>query len=310
MVGMKTENSFFSNIKWEHLVAGISGGVISTLLLHPLDLIKIRLEVNDGSGKKSPSYRGLVDAFSTIGRQDGFRGLYKGVSPNVWGAGASWGLYFFFYNALKRYYQAGDPNTSIPPGVNILVGTLAGVSTLCLTNPIWVIKTRMCLQLPGQVNASGQPVLMYRGMFHGLTSLYLEEGLRGLYKGFLPGLFGVSHGALQFMCYEQLKQQYCSMYSIPLSSQLSTGHYLTLAALSKLFAATTTYPYQVIRARLMDQQSDFQGTYDVVRRTFLREGWRGFYKGLSPNLIRVMPATCITFVVYEKMSHALLAGTE
>lgn len=294
------------DIKWEHLLAGMSGGVMSTLLLHPLDLVKIRFEVNDGSGKKRPTYNGMVDAFRTIKRQEGIRGLYKGVSPNIWGAGASWGLYFFFYNAIKRYFQSGDKNMAISPGVNMLVGTIAGVSTLCLTNPIWVVKTRMCLQLPGQVNPSGQAVVQYRGMFHGLYSLCREEGLRGCYRGFLPGLFGVSHGALQFMCYDQLKQYYCALTGLPISSQLSTAHYLALAALSKLFASSTTYPYQVVRARLMDQQSDFDGVLDVVKRTFRNEGWRGFYKGLAPNLVRVTPATCITFAVYENMSHSLL----
>jgi len=41
-----------------------------------------------------PQYRGLGSAFTTIFRQEGFRGLYKGVTPNVWGSGSSWGLYF------------------------------------------------------------------------------------------------------------------------------------------------------------------------------------------------------------------------
>ena len=41
-----------------------------------------------------PQYRGILDAFVTIHRKEGVRGLYRGVTPNVWGAGASWGLYF------------------------------------------------------------------------------------------------------------------------------------------------------------------------------------------------------------------------
>ncbi|XP_065183787.1 solute carrier family 25 member 32-like [Sycon ciliatum] len=304
----RKQNFLLPSIKVEHMIAGVSGGILSTLLLHPLDLVKIRFEVNDGSGKRHRSYNGLWDALRTIHREDGFKGLYKGVSPNMWGAGAAWGLYFFFYNTMKSYYQGGNANVSMPAGVNMLIGTLAGVTTLSLTNPIWVVKTRMCLQVPGQVNASGEAVVMYRGMFHGLTSLYREEGIRGCYRGFVPGLFGVSHGAIQFVCYEQLKQYYCHLVGIPLSSHLSAVHYLSLAALSKLFASTSTYPYQVVRARLMDQQSDFTSMTDVVRRTFASEGWRGFYKGLSPNLLRVTPATCITFLVYEKMSHALLSS--
>ena len=86
----------FARLRYQHLVAGLSGGVAATLLLHPLDLVKVRFQVNEGTGVVAarPNYRGLVDAFASIYRKDGFRGLYVGVVPNVWGAGASWGLYF------------------------------------------------------------------------------------------------------------------------------------------------------------------------------------------------------------------------
>ncbi len=82
-------------VKYEHLVAGVSGGVVSTLVLHPLDLLKIRFAVDDGKEDPSrPRYTGLRNAFGSVVRDEGFRGLYKGVTPNVAGAGMSWGLYF------------------------------------------------------------------------------------------------------------------------------------------------------------------------------------------------------------------------
>lgn len=104
-----------------------------------------------------------------------------------------------------------------------------------------------------------------------------------------------------------------------------------MAALSKIFAVATTYPYQVVRARLQDQHNSYNGVVDVIRRTWrcstgppeagagnasvrsksilclLRnEGAAGFYKGIIPNIIRVTPACCITFVVYENVSEILL----
>lgn len=104
-----------------------------------------------------------------------------------------------------------------------------------------------------------------------------------------------------------------------------------MAALSKIFAVATTYPYQVVRARLQDQHNSYSGMMDVISRTWrcstgpaeagaeklpsilnpllvlLRnEGASGFYKGIIPNIIRVTPACCITFVVYENVSAFLL----
>jgi len=87
--------TFLSNMRWEHLVAGISGGVASTLILHPLDLIKIRFAVSDGQLSIRPQYTGLFDAISSITRTEGIKGLYRGVAPNLWGAGTAWGSYFF-----------------------------------------------------------------------------------------------------------------------------------------------------------------------------------------------------------------------
>lgn len=49
---------WFKNIKYEHLLAGVSAGMTSTLVLHPLDLVKIRFSVDDGRSKSSPHYKG------------------------------------------------------------------------------------------------------------------------------------------------------------------------------------------------------------------------------------------------------------
>ena len=81
-------------VRYEHLLAGVSGGVVSTVILHPLDLLKVRFAVDDGKVGGRPHYTGLRSAFKDILRQEGTRGLYKGVTPNVAGAGTSWGLYF------------------------------------------------------------------------------------------------------------------------------------------------------------------------------------------------------------------------
>lgn len=301
----KAIGSVFKQLKYEHLLAGISGGVLSTLVLHPLDLLKIRFQVNDGK-KERPTYQGMVQATRSIMTQNGFRGLYQGVVPNVWGAGASWGFYFFFYNALKAYTQ-GDSTEPLSAGQHMIAAGQSGILTLCLTNPIWVVKTRLCLQYEGlNQNVGEVHVKKYRGMTDALWKVYRFEGVRGLYKGFVPGLFGVSHGALQFMAYEELKKQYTSYMSLPATAQLGAMEYICFAALSKMFAVVTTYPYQVIRSRLQDQHSQYNGVWDTILRTVRNEGWKGFYKGLAPNLLRVTPACCITFVVYEKISHLLL----
>ena len=54
----------------------------------------------------------------------------------------------------------------------------------------------------------------------GLWKLARYEGVRGMYKGFVPGLFGVSHGAIQFMSYEEMKRAYCNQHGLPHNTKL------------------------------------------------------------------------------------------
>lgn len=303
-----------AGVRYEHLVAGVAGGVSSTLILHPLDLLKIRFAANDGHTATKIQYTGLTQAFTQIFRHEGIRGLYRGVTPNVWGAGSAWGLYFLFYNTIKTWFQAGNSKVNIGPGLHMVAAAEAGILTLVLTNPIWVIKTRLCLQY--ESGPSSSKVLSeshrYNGMMDAFAKTYRYEGMRGLYKGFVPGMFGVSHGALQFMAYEELKTQYNKYYNKPHDAKLTTVEYLAFASLSKLFAAVTTYPYQVLRARMQDQHTQYVNLRHCVRDTWSKDskGPLGFYKGLGPNLLRVVPATGITFVVYEKVSALLKENTE
>uniref|UniRef100_A0A8C7ZXS6 Solute carrier family 25 member 32 n=1 Tax=Oryzias sinensis TaxID=183150 RepID=A0A8C7ZXS6_9TELE len=292
----------FSHVKVENLIAGLSGGVVSTLVLHPLDLVKIRFAVSDGLELR-PQYRGIMHCMKSVWALEGLRGLYQGATPNIWGAGASWGLYFFFYNAIKGYTKEGR-DTELSAAEHLVSAAQAGILTLSITNPIWVTKTQLILQY-GSDPTSKQ----YKGMVDALVKIYRNEGVPGLYRGFVPGLFGTSHGALQFMAYEELKRGYNKHKKVPSEAKLNALEYITMAALSKIFAVATTYPYQVVRARLQDQHNTYNGVADVIARTWRNEGVTGFYKGIVPNLIRVTPACCITFVVYENVSRFLL-GTK
>jgi len=294
-------SSMFSG--YEHLVAGVTGGVIATLLLHPLDLLKIRFAVSDGSAPTiRPSYGGIRKAVTTIVGLDGARGLYAGITPNIVGAGSAWGFYFFFYNKGKSFLQQGDKNKHLSALNHLGNASIAGVLTLCMTNPIWVVKTRLCLQ---STNTAVDAVTKYKGLTDALIKIARTEGFRGLYSGFVPGLFGVSHGAIQFVAYEEMKKYYLDYYNLPLSAKLGNKEYLMFAATSKLVAAFSTYPYQVVRARLQDRALKYNGALDCITRTYRGEGPAGFYKGLVPNLLRVVPATMITFVVYENVSRFL-----
>lgn len=84
---------------------------------------------------------------------------------------------FFSYNTIKTWIQAGDAQLQLGPSLHMLVASEAGVLTLLVTNPIWVVKTRLCLQY--ETNANNN---CYKGMADALGQIYKAEGVRGLYR--------------------------------------------------------------------------------------------------------------------------------
>jgi solute carrier family 25 folate transporter 32 len=83
---------------WAHAISGSVAGGVATVALHPLDLLKTRLQVQDGLNLyKGPRYNGLAHAIRSIFMKEGLIGFYKGLSPNVIGSSSSWGIYFFAY---------------------------------------------------------------------------------------------------------------------------------------------------------------------------------------------------------------------
>lgn len=147
---------------------------------------------------------------------------------------------FLSYNSIKTWIQGGNVTQPLGPTMHMVAAAEAGVLTLVMTNPIWVVKTRLCLQYEGMPVKNSES--KYGGMFDGLAKIYKHEGVRGLYrvriiftckiekkfsvifhlfyKGFVPGMFGVSHGALQFMTYEEMKNKYNEYRKVPINTKL------------------------------------------------------------------------------------------
>ena len=182
---------------------------------------------------------------------------------------------------------------------------------MLMTNPIWVVKTRMCLQvsspqIPCKTSAAQT---QYRGLFHGLASIWKQEGILGLYSGIVPALWSTIHGSIQFVIYEDLKRRRVDHAGYAPEAQLPTADYFAIAATSKTCATTVTYPLQVLRSRLQDhtrvtgssERQQANGMLKLARQLWQQEGIRPFYRGMLPNIIRVMPSTCITFVTYEHL---------
>lgn len=272
-------------------VAGLAGGSLATLTLHPLDLLKTRQSVhgNGSDVKARESYQSLTRAVKLIvEKEGGVRGLYAGVGANVLTSGSSWGIYFMSYGLMKNLIKGpNNSNDALKTGEQVVAAFGAGSITTLISNPLNVVRTRMV------VNHSGDRFGSVRDALHKITA---KEGVKGLYKGVFPSLLGVSHGAVQLLAYEKFKAAFRSYKG---SETLSFGETLAACASSKVVAALLTYPCQNVRAC---QQAARGGATEVKTTTatiLRREGLRGLYRGLGPYLLHVVPNVCLVFMVYE-----------
>ncbi|XP_042495365.1 folate transporter 1, chloroplastic isoform X2 [Macadamia integrifolia] len=296
--------------QWENATAGAIAGFATVTVLHPLDVVRTRFQVNDGRISNLPSYKNTGHAIFSIARTEGLKGLYAGFYPAVLGSTVSWGLYFFFYSRAKQRYSKGSEE-KLSPGLHLVSAAEAGVMVSLLTNPVWLVKTRLQLQSPLHQTRR------YSGFYDALRTILKEEGWHALYRGIGPGLLLVSHGAIQFTVYEELRKVVVGVRSEEGKSSphngdkvLNTVDYAVLGASSKLAAILLTYPYQVIRARLqqrpnIDGKPQYMDSWHVVKQTARFEGLNGFYRGITSNLLKNLPAASITFVVYENVINLL-----
>ncbi|KAJ2321853.1 mitochondrial FAD carrier protein flx1 [Coemansia sp. RSA 2611] len=312
----KLAGSYSGSLALDHALSGVGGAIVSTTAFHPLDLVKIRLQVDTTSQNDAILGR-AVRATRHVISTDGATGLYRGLTANLAGNCASWGLYFAWYTWIKDQ-MAGGRSAETVSGVSVLspaqhlfAGAAAGALTQCMANPLWVVKTRVCTTSRSDPGA-------YRGLRDGLLQIASKEGLRGLYKGLAPGLLGVAHGGLQFMAYEDMKKRRLQAAHRPPAESFSSVELAVMSSSSKVFALAVTYPSQVLRSRLQQtprltglasagapRMASYTGLGDVISKTFRTEGIVGFYKGFGPALLRVLPGNVLTFIVYEKIASTM-----
>ena len=287
--------------KTKYILAGGISGVISAIIVCPLDVVKVRLQ--NQTTIPSP---GTFETLLKIARQEGYKGLFSGLNPTILSYLLDRSIWFTCYENLKLIqiklfkFEKSSP---------LLHSSSALFSSLVCTGaltPLWVIRTRMMTQ-------NTQPGYFYKSIRHGLVDIIRKEGVVSLYKGLLPSLVGITHPLIQFPVYESLKiniSKYENSYDFnDARPKVSDQGIFVASILSKFVATLITYPHEVVRTRMQTQlqtrnDGQYKGVVETSRLVF-NEGVKGWYRGLTTNLIRTIPATSVSMYVYE-----ILVSTE
>jgi len=267
---------------------------------NPIDVIKIRLQIQ-GEGKlhSDIKYKGFIQGIYRILLDEGFAGIYKGLTPSLLREGSYSTIRLGGYDLIKSFFEYEPSNT--PLWLKFFSGLTSGAVGAALANPTDLIKVRMQAEaqlLPGQSPR-------YTNTWYAFKNIYQLEGIKGLYRGVSPTTQRAAIlTASQLSSYDHVK--YFLLKNTPLTEGILL--HLSCSIIAGLVSAITTSPVDLIKTRIMNMKSKADGTtniiyknsWDCVIKTVQNEGLFGLYKGFFPNWIRIAPHTTVTFIVYEK----------
>lgn len=219
-----------------------------------------------------------------IVQREGVTGLYAGVDSALFGISVTNFVYYYWYEWTRAGFEkaaitAGRASNKLTTVESMIAGALAGSATVMLTNPIWVVNTRMTTRksnkeaneglLPGAKPVKAPSTIAT------VLALLKDEGPQALFAGVVPALVLVINPILQYTIFEQLKNV------LEKKRRITPTIAFLLGAFGKLVATSLTYPYITVKSRMhvAGKDSRKENMMDSMRRIVKEEGYVGFYKG-------------------------------
>uniref|UniRef100_A0A3P8NK97 Dicarboxylate carrier UCP2 n=1 Tax=Astatotilapia calliptera TaxID=8154 RepID=A0A3P8NK97_ASTCA len=184
------------------LLAGSTTGAMAVAFAQPTDVVKVRFQAQalrpeSGSVKR---YSSTTDAYRTIARDEGFKGLWKGCLPNITRNAIVNCSELVTYDIMKELILKYNLMTVFPADnmpCHFTAACAAGFCTTIVASPVDVIKTRFMNSVPGQ----------YSGAVNCAITMLIKEGPTAFYKGFVPSFLRLgSWNIVMFVSYEQIKR--------------------------------------------------------------------------------------------------------
>eukprot|EP00957_Ditylum_brightwellii_P116857 8913967-Ditylum_brightwellii.AAC.1 len=260
------------------------------------------------------------DGMKKIVDRGGVLSLWKGNGTSVLHRFPFSAINFYVYenvldalNGIQRPWEGDEDERSLPDATfsRFIAGSLAG-STACIAcYPLDLIRTRITTELPGNER--------YKGIIDAFTKTLQTEGFAGLYSGLGPTLLvAVPNFAISYTIYGTLKEYaldddlFYNMRRVDEEGEKRLGFRLTLmcGAASGSLSTLITFPFDTIRRRMQIQGIHFApherlSGRQQIKNLFQNEGLRGIYRGLTPELLKVVPMVGTMFMVYEFLKDQL-----
>lgn len=269
------------------LGAAGSAAVITVTGIHPIDVVKTRLQVS-GEGTRNYKALGIGGTIKVIASEEGIAAFWKGIGA-AWLREASYtSLRLGLYSPIKKAMGVTNDSHFF---FKFSAGSLAGALGSIVGNPFDVLKTRM-------MAAEGKIAPSIGGA---AGELYKQQGVGGFYRGLEANVMrAMVLNGTKMACYDQIK------FTIKKSGMVPDGLPTQFCAAfgAGFFMATTVAPFDMIRTRLMNQPPDakiYNGFIDCAVKIIKANGPGGLYAGFIPIWARFAPTTCLQLIIFEQI---------
>ncbi|XP_066252736.1 mitochondrial 2-oxodicarboxylate carrier [Euwallacea similis] len=285
--------------------SGGSAGFVEVCIMHPLDLIKTRLQIQTGRvvNRDDPKhYSGVFDCLRKMYKQEGMTSYWKGIVPPILAETPKRACKFFTFEQYKQLFLFGAPAPT--PVTFSLAGFGAGVTEAILVNPFEVVKVTLQAnkavgkELPSTWIVTKNIVSKHgfgpQGLFKGVSATIWRNGL------FNMVYFGFYHSVKGWLpeCKDEI-QEFLRKVSI--------------GFVSGTLASCLNIPFDVAKSRIQGPQPipgeiKYKGTFKSLSIVYKEEGYLALYKGLVPKVMRLGPGGAIMLVVYDYVNSYLTAN--
>ncbi|VDO73101.1 unnamed protein product [Heligmosomoides polygyrus] len=252
--------------------AGGSAGLVEVCLMHPLDLIKTRLQVGQHD-------KGMLDCVTKTFRSEGFLGFYKGILPPILAETPKRATKFFTFEQYKKVFSHPDISPSLS-----MAGLFCGFTEAVVICPFEVVKVRLQAERGVSLMQQKSTAAMAREIIQtdGI-------GLNGLYRGFTATLG--RHGVwnmVYFGLYHNMKLFIPDSKENPKQNLFGR---IVLGFTAGSLASIVNIPFDVAKSRIQGRQFPLT-KYCIPRVGFEFVALLGaLYKGLLPKVMRLGPVS-------------------
>ncbi|CAL8286905.1 unnamed protein product [Arctogadus glacialis] len=283
------------------MISAGAAACVGDLITFPLDTAKVRLQIQ-GEQKveaaKNIRYRGVFGTMATMVKTEGPKSLYNGLIAGLQRQVCFASIRIGLYDNVKNFYNGDKEHASIM--IRILAGCTTGAMAVSLAQPTDVVKVRF----QAQMNLKGV-ARRYNGTMQAYKHIFMNEGLRGLWKGTLPN---ITRNALvnctELVTYDLIKE---AILKHNILSDNLPCHFVS--AFGAGFVTTViASPVDVVKTRYMNSPpGQYKSAINCAWTMMTKEGPTAFYKGFVPSFLRLGSWNVVMFVSFEQIKRAMMA---